>query len=43
VILVGRVLWAEQIGQADKYRIGMKFGDNVLDGSKDRLKKYFGV
>ena len=42
VILMGRVLWVQQIGHSDKYRIGMKFGDNVLEGAQDRLKQYFG-
>jgi len=41
VIVVGRVLWVSQIPDSDEYRIGMQFGDVLLDGSKERLKKYF--
>jgi len=40
VLVMGKVLWVSEISESKEYRIGMQFGDILLDGSRERLKKY---
>jgi c-di-GMP-binding flagellar brake protein YcgR len=40
IVAIGTVKWVRKITNSDCFRIGMEFED-VLNGTKSRLKKYF--
>ena len=40
VVVWGKVCWVRRIPQTGNYRIGVKFTDVVIEGSRSRLKKF---
>ena len=41
VLVLGEVKWVTKVRNADCYRIGMSFCEEVGSGSRSRLKNYF--
>ena len=41
VLVLGEVKWVTKVRNADHYRVGMSFCEEVGSGSQSRLKSYF--
>lgn len=42
IVVLGKVRWVTSIAQSEFFRVGLSF-ENILRGSRARLKEYFGT